>query len=45
MAKINYNYEKKAREIEKKKKKEEKLKKKQVLKEAETKDSDTNETD
>lgn len=31
MAKINYNYEKRAREIEKEKKKEEKLKKKEVL--------------
>ena len=31
MAKINYNYVKRAREIEKKKKKEEKLKKKEVL--------------
>jgi hypothetical protein len=31
MAKINYNYEKRAREIEKEKKKEEKLKKKEAL--------------
>lgn len=33
MAKTNYNYEKRARELEKLKKKEEKLKKKQALKE------------
>jgi len=32
MAKINYNYEKRARELEKQKKKEEKKKKKQALK-------------
>ena len=32
MAKVNYNYEKRARELEKQKKKEEKLKKKQALK-------------
>jgi hypothetical protein len=31
MAKINYNYEKRAREIEKEKKKEEKRKKKEAL--------------
>lgn len=31
MAKINYNYEKRARELEKEKKKEEKLKKKEAL--------------
>ena len=46
MAKINYNYEKRAREIEKEKKKEEKLKKKEVLnnsKKAEEVPSSTNE--
>ena len=32
MAKINYNYEKRARELEKQKKKEEKRKKKEALK-------------
>ena len=36
MAKTNYNYEKRARELEKKKKKEEKLKKKQAKKNDET---------
>jgi hypothetical protein len=34
MAKPNYNYEKRAREIEKQKKKEEKRKKKQAIKES-----------
>ena len=32
MAKVNYNYEKRARELEKQKKKEEKRKKKEALK-------------
>ena len=36
MAKINYNYEKRAREIEKQKKKEEKKKKKEALSNIET---------
>ncbi|WP_162984524.1 hypothetical protein [Poseidonibacter antarcticus] len=34
MAKVNYNYEKRARELEKQKKKEEKRKKKEALKNA-----------
>jgi hypothetical protein len=38
MAKTNYNYEKRARELEKQKKKEEKRKKKEALKNSETKD-------
>jgi hypothetical protein len=36
MAKTNYSYEKRAREVEKQKKKEEKLKKKQVQKDETT---------
>ena len=38
MAKTNYNYEKRARDLEKQKKKEEKRKKKEALKNNETKD-------
>ena len=40
MAKINYNYEKRARELEKEKKKEEKRKKKLAQKSDETKEED-----
>ncbi len=36
MAKVNYNYEKRARELEKQKKKEEKRKKKESLKNGES---------
>jgi len=39
MAKVNYNYEKRARELEKQKKKEEKRKKKEALKNADAKDA------
>jgi len=38
MAKVNYNYEKRARELEKQKKKEEKRKKKEALKNNEIED-------
>ena len=39
MAKVNYNYEKRARELEKQKKKEEKRKKKEALKNGDAKDA------
>ncbi|WP_419765041.1 MAG: hypothetical protein ACNI28_01265 [Arcobacter sp.] len=39
MAKVNYNYEKRARELEKQKKKEEKRKKKEALKNAQNEES------
>ncbi len=39
MAKTNYNYEKRARELEKQKKKEEKRKKKEALKNGGTEES------
>ena len=45
MAKTNYNYEKRAREIEKQKKKEEKLKKKQAKNNGETKEDDQSPSD
>lgn len=41
MAKINYNYEKRARELEKQKKKEEKRKKKEALKNESAEDTKT----
>ncbi len=39
MAKVNYNYEKRARELEKQKKKEEKRKKKEALKNTENEEA------
>ncbi len=39
MAKVNYNYEKRARELEKQKKKEEKRKKKEALKKGDTEET------
>ena len=44
MAKTNYSYEKRARELEKEKKKEEKRKKKQAQKDGETQEQDTSDT-
>lgn len=41
MAKTNYNYEKRARELEKQKKKEEKRKKKLALKELDTQEENS----
>lgn len=45
MAKVNYNYEKRARELEKQKKKEEKRKKKQALKDAANPDETQSDTE
>ena len=41
MAKTNYSYEKRAKELEKQKKKEEKRKKKQALKDGDLKEEET----
>lgn len=45
MAKTNYNYEKRAKELEKQRKKEEKLKKKQALKESKSDETFNDSTD